>query len=48
MTYLCPNSCVIVCANDIPLSSLTLHERSGRHMPPTFATPNVLFNKNLI
>lgn len=27
--YLCPNSCVIVCANVIPLSSLTLQLRSG-------------------
>lgn len=42
-THLWPSSCVIVCANVIPLSSLTLHERSGLHIPPTFATPSVLF-----
>lgn len=40
--YLCPNSCVIVCANVIPLSSLTLQLRSGWHMPATCATPKVL------
>lgn len=31
----------------IPLSSLTLHERSGRHIPPTFATPSVLRKKHM-
>lgn len=42
LAYLCPNSCVIVCANVIPLSSLTLQLRSGWHMPATCATPKVL------
>lgn len=46
VTHLCPSSCVIVCANVMPLSSLTLHERSGLHMPPTFATPSVLYSKS--
>lgn len=41
LTYLCPSSCVIVCANVIPLSSLTEHDLSGRHMPPTLAIPKV-------
>lgn len=40
--YLCPISCVIVCANVMPLSSLTLQLLSGRHMPATWATPSVL------
>lgn len=40
-SYLCPSSCVIVCAKVIPLSSLTLHDLSARHMPPTFAIPSV-------
>lgn len=43
MTYLWPSSWVMVCANVMPLSSFTLHERSGLHIPPTFATPSVLF-----
>lgn len=43
-THLWPSSCVIVCANVIPLSSLTLHERFGLHIPPTFATPSVLYS----
>lgn len=41
-SYLCPSSCVIVCAKVIPLSSLTLHDLSTRHIPPTFAMPSVL------
>lgn len=39
--YLCPSSCVIVCASVMPLSSLTLQDLSARHMPPTLATPSV-------
>lgn len=38
-THLCPSSCVIVCANVIPLSSFTEHDLSARHIPATFATP---------
>lgn len=46
VTHLCPSSWVIVCASVMPLSSFTLHDRSGRHIPPTFATPSVLFYGN--
>lgn len=44
-TYLCPNSCVIVWESMMPLSSLTLHDCFGLHMPPTFASPSVLLKE---
>lgn len=40
-TYLWPNSCAIVCAKVMPLSSFTLQLLSGWHIPPTWATPRV-------
>lgn len=44
-TYLCPNSCVIVWESMMPLSSLTLHDCFGLHMPPTLASPSVLWRR---
>lgn len=40
-TYLCPSSWAIVCARVIPLSSLTLQDLSGLHIPATLAIPKV-------
>lgn len=41
-TYLCPSSWAMVCDSIIPLSSFTLHDFRGLHIPPTFASPKVL------